>query len=554
MLGGCFFVRALFPYGTLKQLKKYSLPSPRLLFLILIVCIGVFTPLVINIVKTPPGTYYPFAEGFLPDYYQYNSWINDGINGHILLTSRYTQAQQAPSLIHTLFPLAGWISRPFHLSAFTVFLLLRAVSLITFLIAINAFINRFFASSRSRWIATIMIVTSTSFWTMEGNAAFSHIREPIEWINTFSAIAKFNLPPHHLFALGMLIVSILLLTEVPLTRRSTIKVCICAILAGFLNPSILALFLLFWTVMACFMLLTKRFRFTRHLTGIGFFLLIGGVVFGYHFRLFQSVLPWSHMYTLMRVFHPPVSFSSYLQALGPILIFSLFALSKKNIKNPLHLYLIVWAYLPLALFPFLGNPLPINAARLFQSYQYIPLSILATQGLVNLVFLIRSIVPPRVSTTILVILLIMYAIPPAIKTVKATVDEIQPRFYNAYVPITAIHAFTFLNEKSAQGSVVLSGEYISQMIPAFTHNRTILGRDDVAPDYYTKQKIAYAFVDGKLTSNETVQFLKQYTISYVLFGVDTRPYETLDTLRHYPFFKEVFREGSVSVVRVADAL
>lgn len=551
MKGGCFFVPGLFPYGTLKLLKKIVLTQLRLFILTLIVLVAVFTPLAINIAKTPPNTYYPLVEGFLPDFYQYNSWIRDGMSGHILLTSRYTQALQTPSLIHPLFPLAGWISRPLHLSSFTVFLLLRISSLIFFLITINALINRAFASSRSRWIATIMIVTSTSFWTMEGNARFLNIREPIEWINTFSSIAKFNLPPHHLFALGLLITSILLLTRVPLTRRSIVKASICTVLAGFLNPSILTMFLLFWAVTASIIILTNRFRLTRQLAAIGCFLLIGGAVFGYHFRLFQSVLPWSQMYTLMRAFHPQVSFPSYLQALGPALVLSVFAFRKNRVRNPLQLFLIVWAYLPLALFPFVGNPLPINAARLFQSYQYIPLSILATQGLINLTHILGSYVPPRVSTTFLAILLITYAIPPAIKTIKATVDEIQPRFYNAYVPIAAINAFDFLNEKSPQGSVVLSGEYVSQMIPAFTHNRTILGRDDVAPDYYQKQKAAYAFLDGKLTPDVALQLLNQYKISYVLFGVDTRPSETIEIFHSYLFMKEVFREGPVSIVAVA---
>lgn len=552
MKGGCFFVPGLFPYATLKLLKKNNPLPLKLLFLLLIVIVSVFTPLAINIEKTPPNSYYPFAEGFLPDFYQYNSWINDGINGHILLTSRYTQALQKPSLIHPLFPLAGWISRPLHLSSFTVFLLLRVSSLIFFLIVINALIDRFFVSSRSRWIAAIMIITSTSFWTMEQGAAFSHIREPVEWINTFSAISKFNLPPHHLFALGFLILSMLLLTRSPITHRSIIKATICAVLAGFLNPPILAIFLLFWAFTASTIFVTNRFRLTRHLAGIGCYLLIGGTVFGYHYTLFQSVLPWSQMYTLMRAFHPPVTFSSYFQALGPTLVLSLFALSKKLIKNPLPLFLTVWAYLPLALFPFLGHPIPINASRLFQSYQYIPVSILATQGLINLAYIIRSFIPLRFSTTFLAIVLIVYSIPPAIKTIKATVDEIQPRFYNAYVPVAAVHAFNFLNEKSARGSVVLSGEYVSQMIPAFTHNRTILGRDDVAPDYYQKQKKAYAFLDGKLPSDEALQFLKRYTISYVLFGVDTRPYETIEILRTYSFMKEVLREENVSIVHIIE--
>lgn len=214
------------------------------------------------------------------------------------------------------------------------------------------------------------------------------------------------------------------------------------------------------------------------------------------------------------------------------------------------LFLTIWAYLPLVLFPFLGNPLPLNAARLFQSYQYIPLSILATQGLINLVFLLRSIIPSRVSTTFLVLLLVIYAIPPALTTTKATVTEIQPRFYNSYVPIAAVHAFDFLNKKSPQGSVVLSGEYVSQMIPAFTHARTILGRDDVAPDYYQKQKTAYAFLDGKLTPDEALQFLKHYSISYVLFGIDTNPYEKIEIFKSYPFLQEMFRNGSVSLLKI----
>ena len=121
--------------------------------------------------------------------------------------------------------------------------------------------------------------------------------------------------------------------------------------------------------------------------------------------------------------------------------------------------------------------------------------------------------------------------------------------YNIYAPKPLMNAFKYLEKMTLDQSVILSGEFVSSMVPAFSHNRTILGRDDCAPDYYTKQPLAFDFLNGKMDQTQAKAFLNKYSVAYILFGADTHKFEDLP-YGGYPFLKKVFRDGSVIVVKV----
>ena len=71
----------------------------RLLFkeeVFILICLFTITllglaPILMELLKfTPPDRVFTFAHNYMADYYQYLSWMKDGADGKILLTSRFS--------------------------------------------------------------------------------------------------------------------------------------------------------------------------------------------------------------------------------------------------------------------------------------------------------------------------------------------------------------------------------------------------------------------------------------------------------------------------------
>lgn len=287
---------------------------------------------------------------------------------------------------------------------------------------------------------------------------------------------------------------------------------------------------------------------TDNLLPYGVFLLFTLPVTLYHFFVFSHTEPWSLMYQMMSAFNPISSFGGYLLALGPLFPLSLLSiLSIREDPRPIYIFLLVWLLLPLFLYPFCGSLIPINTSRLFQTNQYIPMCILAVVGLSS----VFSFKLPRLlkSLKLLIVLFLLFSSIPYYLSIVRNNSFINPNAYNVYAPRSLVGAFEFLDRNTPDRSVVLSGEYVGSMIPAFTHDRTILGRNDNARDYYQKQKQAFDFLNGKMAQEEAKMFLQKYKISYLLLGMDTLKFSVLPYGK-YPFLSVVYEKDPVSVVRV----
>lgn len=535
--------------------------SVAFLILLIGVFVGVYKPLWEHIRQTPTGTLYTFAEGYLPDYYQYLSWVKDGMMGNVFLSSRYTEKVYPAALVHTVFPFIGFLGNIFGLPSYAAYTLARIISNLIFLFALVYLIKNFLPSAIERGLAYLFLLATTGVWSLDSTSG--KLIEAIPWSGNFNIVGKFFLPPHHLLSLTILIIAIVKLTKVKTSKELFLAVIIGAI-GGFLNPSLLTFFFLFLfsTLLLLFMfhlipklLSINRLIYSNNSRGLLgpslCFISVGGLILLYNAYLFQNILPWSRMYTLMRGFNPPVAFSAYLMALGPTLVPAAIGILDPKVRNTrLGMFLMIWAFFPLLLFPFLGNPLPFNASRLFQSYQYIPLSVLGAAGLAYVSQLLSRLkIPPHFSLTVIILGFSLYGITPYVKGIEGIVEPIKPWHINAYIPNSAMRTFEILDNKTPPESVVLASETVSTMIPAFTHNRVLLGRDDVAPDYYEKREKAFAMLDGRFTQEEAKQFLKDYNVSYILFGLDAHQFfDTKNTV--FPFLKIFYQDEAIIVVKV----
>lgn len=126
----------------------------------------------------------------------------------------------------------------------------------------------------------------------------------------------------------------------------------------------------------------------------------------------------------------------------------------------------------------------------------------------------------------------------------------RPEYYNVFIPQDFLSALTYLERNTPQESVVLTGELMSSVIPAFTHNRVILGRGDVVTGYDQKLAGMYAMFGADPAPAAVRGYLNRYRVHYVIFGTDTPGF--CPVYCTYPFLKAVFYEGNVMVAKVSD--
>lgn len=541
-----------------------------IVFLLVLVLsfIGVFGPVWYHLTQNPAGTTFPYADGWLPDYYQYLSWIRDGMDGDLLVNTSYTEKTSLKLPIQIYYPIIGFFGRLIGIQeAYQIHLLGRIISLSILLGTFWWASKKLYTKSFDRILALICLLTTTGFWWLSQGK----LVEPITWSGNFNVIGKFGMPPHHALAVALLLVSGWLIS---LARSPLARLVLIPIVIGFLNPSILTFAVLIWG--GCFLIdaITAHSReIPRQARNDKVILiLISLPILLYHFWVFQNIEPWSVMYMKMKAFNPPTSFWQYFLSLGPVGWVGLASVSSwlvvcglwkthRNINYELRTsnyklqtFLILWAFIPIILFPFAGNLLPINISRLFQSYQFIPLALLAPMGIELVKMSLRAgsndtmSNPSRLLKFMIVIFLILYASVPYYFTLKSNLLAYSTSWYNMYLPDDFMAALKYLRENTPPESVVVSGENVSLMIPAFTHNRTLIARDDIRLDYYQVRNQVFALVDGRMSEAEARQFLSERGVKYVLFGLDTKPYSTLPSLQ--PLFSPIFTSGTVTVVEV----
>lgn len=500
--------------------------------------------------QSPPDTYYPFAQGFLFDYYQYVSWVKSGLLNNLLLLNRYTEEAHTPTLFNPFFLLTGFLLRPWVSSAFHAYLVLKVVAASLFTAAVTLLLVHTVRTTIGRFVGMMLLITSGTFYWVEKQSGGFLLKEPIDWSRNFNVIEKLQIAPHHHLALAGTIAILLIYY-----KRRSLPTFMLAVLtgtaAGFANPYISWLMVGVFGMTAVVLFILRRFEAKKDIQTCVALILILVPAIVYHSYLSLRVYPWTEMYRMTRAFAPTTSWSQYLLALGPTLPLSLTIIASPAIVSGfVPAFLISWAYLPLVLYPSATEYLPLNASRIFQSYQYIPLAFITALSFELWYRRIKKF--PLLQKAVIVLFVGVfgiYGIIPITLSIQRAQDELKPNYYNVYIPRSAMRALEYLDTKTPPESIVLSGEYVSSMIPAFTHNRVILGRGDASRTYLDKRKRAFDFVDGKLDQNEARQFLSDYRILYILWGVDTRSFKQLPS-DVKSLLQEVFHDESVYITRV----
>ena len=459
----------------------------------------------------PPGTIYTLEHNHLNDYYYYLSLMRQGYEGNWLLTSRTTPEKFPPIFVQTFFAALGRIAALTGGDLPLTYTLARVVIGFVLLVVIYALRRATLDGRRAVYFCCFLAFFGTAFWYVANG-------QMITWLafwTEFDAFYRATFLPHHLMATTCIILSILSLWQLKKggSYLAAFFFILFGVLAGISNPATLVNYIIVLFVASLFMFISKTAE-ERVWPTLGVGLVAFSLTTLYFLGVENSTFPWTTYRDLTTLISYPMSLPNYILGMGPGAILALlgiryFVQKRSNlIKN----IMLSWAIVPFFTAKLLPALVSLPNAHFLQVAHFIPLSIIGGAGLAS--------IQRKIAQVAVTILLILYFIPPWFHNIRLEMYRYARLTYNVYVPQEVFAAFGYLNEKSPQESVVVSGKFLGGMIPAFTHNRSVLGHPANTYNMADKEHD----VDLFYRQNDPVfarQFLAKYTVSYVVYYFDS---------------------------------
>jgi hypothetical protein len=494
-----------------------------------------------------PGTSYTYATGHLGDFYGYSYMIRRGQEGYLLYNNIYSLDVKTYILSHPFFHLIGLVTAPFSISPGFLFFIARTAAWIVLFWMVYRLITKTITTSTGRILAGVFFFSATSVWGVGEFIRSGVISMPVVWNDYFDLYSLYvRVPPHHVLAFVCMGSILLLLNQKTLTRRDMGIGIVLSICLGLLQPYLAFFFLAILSVYVVVCVIIDR----KIPQNAGFIAVMGAIcvcMIGMNYYLLQYImrLPFAATSVLSQGGRY-ITFSTYLYSLGPLALLSFLAFANASYRKTMAMrYMLIWAWLPCVLFllPEIGNLTSTN--RLLQTYQHLPLALLAGVGVEGI---LRKGIVRRIVIIGMVVCALTYGFVPYAMKMKTDVQFVHTEYFNVYMPEYLRQAFIFFNTKTARDSMVLSGAQLGVMMPAFTHNRTLIGHDSNTPDFVGKSQKSVYFYQGSMSAQEAEDFLKEEKVDYVLFGLDAPSWEK-SLYNGVAFLEPVYTNDIITIVR-----
>jgi hypothetical protein len=483
---------------------------------------------------TPPNTFFTFAHNYIPDYYQYLSWMKDGADGKILITSRYSPQNFARQPVYLFYSALGWLTRQLAgRRAFMAYGYTAARILLGLLrlLVIYWFISLFFKKRSGRLLAFSLALFLPPFYNLR---PFSLILPNLTSVDILRR--TFFLPHDMATTISLIIGSILftkwiqflnpkseILNKFQIQNHKYIILCsMFFVLSSICNPAMTGFFLLFLAVGAGLTFLQSPSIRRRIIIGLASIFLTCGPIIFYYQNLFANTLPLSWFYGQQKLVRL-TDYKGFWLLAGPAGILGILGvLGTLKRKDFLANLIIAWAMIPFLVFPLLGKILPLSQERIFEMSIFLPLAILSTFFIENIRQKLRI---------IFLTMIVIFTLPYLYLTIKNQIKSFAYPYFNVYIPNPTLEAFNWLDQNSIDESVVLSSYFTANMIPAFTHNKVFFGHDFVT--YQAKDRLKdLAFIfDPQSDSQKIAEILKQYQVKYLLLSPESPHPESAKLLK-----------------------
>lgn len=527
--------------------KKFLEIIIAAIFIIAAVLIS-FIPTFYYLAKSNETIIFPLIHNNHPDYYYYLSLMQQGLEGKWLVTSRFTPESFQPQFAQTFFVLMGFFGRITHIGLPLIYTLARLIFALSVGFSVYLLLVLFDKRKVVRIVGTAFVMFGSSFWIWRQ----SEIKQFLTFWTSFDARERTTFLPHHLFGSFAIVLSLIFLTIYFKAGRK--KWLISAAFTGFIGtfvnpitfgnflPALVLAFLLFAVVNFNNKTLSKNY-----LLPLLLFLVSCFIPFIYFLIIQGSTFPWTTYNPTRNMLNFGLSFKEYVLGLGPVFLFSLFGLKRIfTTKDFLGLVLFSWILIPFIGIFLISKNFNFGNVFFFYAFSYIPIGIIGALGFTDLTeFFAKNF---RIKREILLLplflLLMIYFAFSWYGSIKKEISRWTPNIFNIFLPRDFFLAFNFLNNNSDSESVVLTGEHLGTIIPAFTHNRVVIGHPVNTYDFENKKtEVTEFFLQSDI--DKAVELIKKYRVDYVFFTYDTgSPDETfINSLK----LKLVYKNSTVRI-------
>lgn len=522
--------------------------------------IVVFTSILLPVVKvhneSPDQELYGFPMSFMGDYYTNIYRIRLGQEGIFSYIDAYTDEPIPDTVFEPHYNIVGFLSKPFGITPLQTYEIFRLLSISVFLLAVYTLIYFILPTSSERIMACVFFTFATSIWKIESGGGPFDIVSPLlfppVYSTYFSVFQRFNvLKAHHYLAQASFIAIFLLFIHRRTDRKLLIISGALAFCLSFLHPYLLmysVFFLGIYTVISLGISRKVPFSLLSKLVVIG---AASAPVIVYHAyvlkNLFKADVDINGTLVWTKNMMSP---STYVLALGLVVFLAIPGLfMPQTWKHAGKRIIAIWGFFPFLYF--LSNSLgvPTSNDRIFQTYQIIPLAIMASYSVTWI--LKRLKIPVIAGSSLICLLFMLYSIPSYTKSFSDATSLRQNYFYIQNIRIVSLPVYTFFREHSEKWSVVLGGENFSTILPVYSDNKVLIGHPGTTPNFEQKLSFAKQVFWGQFPVDNLHKVLKKYKVKYIVFGIENGSFRS-SPYTQLPFLKEVYiqQNNGVSVVEV----
>lgn len=528
--------------------KKILRITPHLFFLLAIYAVATM-PLLYRIQQASPDTVWSGGHKQIQDYYTYISYIRQG-RTDLFPVNQATLEDEKPFYLHTYYTVLGKTGNLLHIrSDVAMYYFGLYVPLFFYYLVIYRILTIYFRG-RLVWLGMFLIFFSSpppKDIILFGHTVFSP--KNYSWVAGIfnwglDAYQRMTPKPHHLFGTVCVLSAFYFLLKLEKNRKSiryAVFTAVCVVLGTFffLPPMLFLMITLCTTYSLLYLqyafrqkLLIPVRMFATHLSYIFrllFILLLflctlvvvkqiadGGTMLvqgGQRLNITQwEIQTYSYkgrsVWELILIYTLP-----YIQFF-PFIPFALWQIRKYlNFRNVL---LVMMAVCPFLLsFPIAKEIIPFPYIRMFFQTTYIAVAILS---MFAFAFFKNKL--SKVTNTLLFYLSLIYF---SWISVTGLIDYWIPEFkntyfhINGYIPKEYFPVFEYLNSNTPKYSRVMNMYNTGMLLIAFSHNKTYIAHDIATEEFSKKIKQHINFFYCRMSSEDSIQFLRNNAISYVVW-------------------------------------
>ncbi len=498
-----------------------------LLIILLITVAGLWTLLYNQFKVAPPKTLYTFAHNYVPDFYQYLSWMKDGADGKILITSRYSPDNFKRQPVYLFYSLLGWLSARIGLPLFLGYTVARIFSSLLKLLTIYFLICQIFKKSTERKLAFFFTVLLPPFYHL---FPFQMLRPDI---SSLDVLLRTFFLPHNLAATIAIMIAAIYFNHylnASKTEHKNIHIPISNIrylllstallfLAGIANPALLTIFYLFLGGAVVITFLQKP-NVTLIISSLVIFL-PGFLLILYYQYLFSHALPFAWLYYQQKSVILMTSFLAYLENLGPVIFFVPFALlpfwkKKQFLTN----FILSWAVVPFVLFPLLGKVIPFSQERFFEISHFLPLGILGAAGFYQIAAFFKGKAWLPAGKVLILSALALFSLVYLLNSTQNEVNIFGRPYFNIFIPRSLVEAYLWLDKNTPEESVVATPYFTANMLTAFAHNKVVYGHQFVTFKAPERRQDIEAIFAKETSPAQIEELLKKDQVDYLLVSIE----------------------------------